>query len=57
MENCNIDLGDDGAFVAGQLYVALSRCSELKNISLINKISVSDVIIDRKVMDFYRNYF
>lgn len=57
LENCNIDLGDDGAFVAGQLYVALSRCSELKNISLTNKISVSDVIIDRKVMDFYRNYF
>lgn len=57
LENCNIDLGNDGAFVAGQLYVGLSRCKEINKISLVNKISVGDVKVDRKVMDFYRNYF
>ena len=46
-----------GDFVPGQLYVGLSRCKDIKKISLVHKISVSDVMVDRKVMDFYRNYF
>ena len=57
LKDCNIDLGEEGAFVSGQLYVGLSRCKEMNKISLINRLNVRDVKINRNVMDFYRYYF
>ena len=57
LNSCNIDLGKSGAFVPGQLYVALSRCKSMNAISLKSKLSISDVIIDRAVSDFYRYFF
>ncbi len=44
-----IDLGR-GAFAAGQLYVALSRCSSMEGIFLKREIKESDVWVDYKVV-------
>lgn len=49
----NIDIGA-GAFAHGQLYVALSRCTTLEGISLSRFIGKSDIIIDNRVLDFYK---
>ena len=43
---------DKGAFAAGQLYVALSRCRTLDGISLQNKVKLSDVKIHPEVVAF-----
>jgi len=52
MERIHIDM-DNGAFVSGQLYVALSRCTTLEGITLTRPIYSSDVIIDDEVREFY----
>ena len=49
----NIDLGR-GAFAPGQVYVALSRCRTLENISLSRKISVNDIMTNNKIRTFYK---
>ena len=41
------------AFVAGQLYVALSRCTTLGGLVLGQPIDYSQVILDERVMDFH----
>lgn len=51
-ENVIIDL-DRGAFAAGQLYVALSRCTSLEGIILNTKIKQSDIIVRQEVVDYY----
>ncbi len=49
-----IDLGT-GAFDAGQLYVALSRCTSLEKIYLKNPIKPSDVKVSMEVVNFMKN--
>ncbi len=49
-----IDLGS-GAFAAGQLYVALSRCTHFEGIKLRSRIRPQDVIIREEVVEFYEN--
>lgn len=51
-ENVKIDL-DRGAFAAGQLYVALSRCTRIEGIILRTKIKQSDIIVRQEVIDYY----
>ena len=48
-----IDLGD-GAFAAGQLYVALSRCRTLSGIALKQPVTLSDIRCDADVVAFYK---
>lgn len=50
-----VDLGR-GAFVPGQLYVALSRCRSLEGIYLEREIRESDVWIDWRVVKFITGF-
>lgn len=51
-DNVIIDLGN-GAFANGQLYTALSRCRTLEGITLKRKIKESDIIEDKRLINFY----
>lgn len=55
LDGAVIDIGNK-AFCAGQLYVALSRCSSLKNIKLISLITARDVKCDYTVVNFFKRY-
>lgn len=50
-DRVNIHLGN-GAFVHGQTYVALSRCTRLEGITLKTEIRLEDIIVDPKVSRF-----
>lgn len=41
-----------GAFSPGQLYVALSRGTDIRKISLINPISITDIIMDNRLSKY-----
>lgn len=47
-----IDLDNGGAFAAGQLYVALSRCRSLENIALRKPATARDIRCDERVIEF-----
>lgn len=51
LERVIIDLGS-GAFAAGQLYVALSRCKSLAGIALKQPITHADIRCDAEVVEF-----
>ena len=51
-ERVVIDLGR-GAFAHGQTYVALSRCTTLKEIYMKKPVRLSDIILDSEVVDFH----
>jgi ATP-dependent DNA helicase PIF1 len=55
LERVIIDLGT-GAFAAGQLYVALSRCKSLAGIALKQPVAVADIRCDEEVIAFMREF-
>ena len=51
-DHVKIDL-DRGAFAAGQLYVALSRCTSIEGLILNTKIKPTDIIVRQEVVQYY----
>ena len=56
LEAAHVDLGN-GAFDHGQLYVALSRCKSMKNLSLEKPIRLRDIRCDDVVKRFQADRF
>jgi len=52
-DRITVDVGT-GAFAHGQVYVALSRCRTLNGIILNNSIKNNDIIVDPRVIEFYK---
>ncbi len=50
-----IDIGR-GAFAHGQVYVALSRCTRLAGITLVQKITKAHIRTDWRVADFLTRF-
>lgn len=54
-DNVEIDIGR-GTFAAGQLYVALSRCTSFEGISLKKAVSQRNVMVDEEINTFLCQY-
>ena len=51
-EKIVVDLGYNGAFAPGQVYVALSRCTTLEGLVLRKPIKPQDIKIDERILRF-----
>lgn len=56
LSKVNVDLGN-GAFTAGQTYVMISRARDVQGLRLVKPLRVKDIIVDRRVLSFYRQCF
>ena len=54
-DNVYIDLGQNGAFAEGQVYVALSRVKSKAGVHLRRKLDVSDIRTNPRVKEFIQN--
>lgn len=44
----------NGAFAAGQVYVALSRCQSIEGIELVNRLKANEIIVNKRVVEFHK---
>lgn len=54
LDYVDVKLGN-GCFAHGQLYTALSRARSLAGLHLERKISIDDLILDDRIVDFYKS--
>lgn len=54
-DNVYIDLGQNGAFAEGQVYVALSRVKSIDGVHLRSMLISSDIITNPRVEEFIQN--
>ncbi len=54
-DNVYIDLGQNGAFAEGQVYVALSRVRSINGVNLCKRLRFEDIIINPRVREFIQN--
>ncbi|MDR1417589.1 MAG: hypothetical protein LBI80_00225, partial [Endomicrobium sp.] len=54
LEKAYIDIGN-GAFSAGQTYVALSRIRSIEGVFLKKTLTPGDIIIDNSVREFFES--
>lgn len=52
LNRAHVELGR-GTFASGQLYTALSRCRELKNLTIDRPLRIDDIIVDTAIAEFY----
>ena len=50
LENAIVDL--NRSFAAGQVYVALSRCTSIEGLSLRSKLTLENVFVDQRIIEF-----
>lgn len=53
LDEIAIDVGSNGCFSHGQLYVGLSRVRDLTNLSFVRYVNPSNVIVSEEVREFY----
>lgn len=56
LDAVNIDLGY-GAFTAGQAYVGISRATSTETLRLLKPLRASDIIVDPRIVNFYKQTF
>ena len=54
LDNCQIDMRGGNAFEHGMMYVALSRCRNLKDISFTRELELKDFKFDKEVVEFQK---
>ena len=54
--NVALKLDNKPMFAPGQLYVALSRCTSLESLKLNRALKPDDILVDKRVIDFYNEH-